>query len=453
MAAGNGVVVVEDSDLLTAYDTDDGRTRWTHELPGVPGSPAVVGDEVVVGLRDGEVRVFGLEDGRLTDRWQLPAVSPEDGWFNDVAPALVGDDLVITAFGDGATNTVLFAYPTTPDAPPGVRLRLSHREFFGAPAEPPVLVGDDVVMSSFGQLLRIGPDGSATVLAESPDGIQPGATVADGIVVTRDAESVQGLRLEDGTVLWEAPGGTPAGGSVPATDGSSVFYGVDGVGLAAADLHSGEVRWATVVPGQQTTTTPMILPDGDVVYGGGGIARYDGATGEELWRDPDAVLFGPSAYAGGVVYALTASATTNNAFVAAYEASTGERLWAQPVAEPAPFVGPGVGDGVVVSLDGRTLHAYDAATGEELWSLQLMRPALGSPVVANGHVLVVQSGNGRNVEDDEYRLSVHDPRTGRFLGAWQPTGATISTRPQVAATPDGRLLVPDLGLTIVEAVE
>jgi len=452
LAAANGVVVVEDVGLVTAFDTADGDLLWQRDLPDRSGLSAVVGDEVVLGLRTGEVRVLGLRDGRLVDRWELPLASAADGWFNDVEPGFVGGSLVLTAFGGGTTGTVLFAYPTSPDTEPGVHLRLSHRQFLGSPTEPPVLAGDDVVMASFFDLLRVAPDGSTTVLAESPGTAHSGAVVVDGVVVTRGGESVKALRLEDGKVLWEAPGGTPRLGSVPATDGTTVFYGVDQAGLAAADLRTGEVRWATPVPDQQTTTTPLVLPDGDVVYGGGGLARYDGATGREEWRDPDAVLFGPAAYAGGVVYAMSASATTSGATLAAYDAGTGTPLWSRPVADPAPFVGPAVGDGVVVSLDGHAAHAYDARTGEELWSLAMLRAPFASPVVADGHVFLVQAGNGRNVEDDEYRVSVHDPRTGRFLGGWQPTGAPISARAQAVGTEDGRLLVPDLGLTIVEAV-
>jgi hypothetical protein len=373
--------------------------------------------------------------------------------LNDVPPALVGDNLVFSGFAAGLTNTVLFAYPTRPDAPRGVRFEFSHRQFFETATEPPVLVGDDLVMASFDRLLRIGPDGRSTVLATSDEGSQTGAAVADDIVVTRSSDSVEGLSLEDGKVLWQAPGGPPAPGSTPVTDGRTVFYGIDGVGLAAADLHTGKLRWATPVPDQQTSMSPLVLPDGDVVYGGGGIGRYDGSSGKEEWRDPDAVLFGPTAYAGGVVYAVTASATSNSSAITAYDAATGHPRWSHPVADPSPFVGPAVGSGVVVAMDGHVAHAYDADTGDELWSVALLRPAAGSPVISDGHVFLVQSGNGRNVEDEEYRLSVHDPGTGRLLGAWQPNGVPIFSRPNIAATPDGRLLVPDLGLTVVEAVE
>jgi outer membrane protein assembly factor BamB len=446
-------VVLEERGDVTAYDTDNGHQLWHRDLPEQNGAPAVVGDEVVLALRDGEVRVYGLTDGRLADHWELPTAAPGDRWFDYAVPALVGDDLVITASSSGATDTALFAYPITPDAQQGVRFRLSERSVLDTPTEPPVLAGEDLVMASYDQLLRIAPDGTRTVLSQTPDLTHPGAVVADGIVVTRDKKNVQGLRLEDGKVLWETPGGMPAPGAAPATDGTTVFYGIDGVGLAAADLHTGKLRWATPVPDQQASMTPLVLPDGDVIFGGGGIGRYDGTTGQEQWRVPGAIVFGPTAYAGGVVYAMTASATSDSSTVAAYDAATGTVLWSHPVADPAPFVGPAVGDGVVVSLDGQVAHAYDASTGAELWSVTMLRAALGSPVIADGHVFLVQSGNGYSTDDDQSRVSVHDPRTGRFLGAWQPTGSVIRSRPVVAATPDGRLVVPNLGLTIVEAVE
>jgi outer membrane protein assembly factor BamB len=370
-----------------------------------------------------------------------------------VAPAVVGDTLVLTGYGSGITNTALFAYPLVPDAPRGVHLQLTNREFFGTPAEPPVLVGDDLVMPVYEQLLKIGPDGSTTVLSETPDVTQTGAAVADGIVVARNNELVQGRRLADGELLWEAPGGPPEIGAVPATDGQTVFYGYVDVGLVAADLQTGEVRWATPVVGQKSTTTPLPLPDGDVVYGGGGLARYDGATGEELWRDPEAVLFAPAAHAGGVVYAVGLSETENSGALIAVDAATGDRLWSTPVADPAPFLGPAVGAGVVVSFDGQVAHAHDAHSGEELWSFTMSRAPIGAPFVADGKVFLAEGGNGRDVQDDEYRISVHDVRTGRLLASWHPVGTPLSTRPIVTGAPGGRLLVPDLGLTVVEAVE
>ncbi|HRK47231.1 MAG TPA: PQQ-binding-like beta-propeller repeat protein, partial [Nocardioides sp.] len=317
MVAGNGVVVTTEADEATAYDADDGRELWRRELPGRHGLAAIVGDQVVIGMRDGEVRVLGLSDGRLVDHWALPVAASGDSWFNDVAPALVGDDLVLVAAGNGETRSGLFAYPTNGATSPGVRVELAHRDVLAAPAEPPVLVGDDIVSASSTQLLRIAPDGGTTVLAETPDATHAGAVVADGVVVTRTGDQVQGLHLEDGKVLWEAPGGEPSFGTVPATDGTTVFYGIEGAGLAAVDLHSGAVRWATSVPDQETATTPLVLPDGDVVYGGGGLGRYDGATGEQEWRDGDALLYGPAAYADGVVYALTVSRASDDATLAA----------------------------------------------------------------------------------------------------------------------------------------
>lgn len=455
VAAGNGTLLVTDFGDLTAYRTDDGRRLWKRSLPDDEARVAVVGEQAVAATGDGWVRTFGLRDGRPGEAWPLPSPQPGgDAWGSDVVPALVGTDLVFTTSGGPGTNDgAMFAYPTTPDAPRGVHFSLRQRPVTSVPSEAPVLAGDDVVMGAYQQLLKVGPDGTTTVLAELPEAAHTGASVSGDVVLTRSSDQVQALSLADGSVLWERPGGASSFGSVPVTDGETVFYGIADLGLAAVDLASGRVRWATPVPGQLVTTSPLVLPDGDVVYGGGGVGRYDGATGEEEWRDTGAVTFGPSAYAGGRVYALTIGEQAATGAVTAYDASTGEKLWSQPVLDVSPFQGVSVGDGVVSFYDGRTARVLDADTGTELWSVALRRPAFAVPAVRDGRVLLVQSANGYVVGGEDYRVSVHDARTGRFLAAWQPDSSVIAELPKVGVTDDGRLLVPDLGLTVAEVVE
>ena len=102
MAAGNGVVLTSDNvEVLSAFDTGDGHRLWSRSLPTIRSAPAIVGDEVVVVTREGEVLVLGLRDGRPVDRWDLPLPADDADWFVDVDPALVGDTLVLSAFGGG----------------------------------------------------------------------------------------------------------------------------------------------------------------------------------------------------------------------------------------------------------------------------------------------------------------------------------------------------------------
>lgn len=198
--------------------------------------------------------------------------------------------------------------------------------------------------------------------------------------------------------------------------------------------------------------TPLVLPEGDIVYGGGGLARYDGATGEVEWQDPEAHLFGSAAYAGGVLYAASLSPTDRTGAVSAYDAGTGERLWSRPAADPPLYVGTAVADGVVIAVDSQVATAYDARTGDPLWSVTMARDPAGTPVIVDGHVHLVEGGNGHDLDDDGYRISVHDLRTGRFLTAWEPDATPIAQVPNVGPAPGGRLLVPtSVTLAMVEA--
>ena len=450
MAAHDGVVVtVTAAETISAYATDDGRRLWRRTLETVDSPPAVIGDEVVLVTRTGEVHVLDLADGREIDRWPLPRPVPDGDFFLDVSLALIDGALVVTApLGADLASTILYAYPVSGETEAGLLPRLTGRTVPGTPIEPAVLVGDDLVVPVIDELVKVDPEGVATRLAASTDAIQTGAAVADGVVVARSNDRLQGRRLSDGEPMWEVPAGFAGYGAVPAIGRSTVFAGLGDGGLAAIDLQTGAERWTRPIPEQVAVTSPVALPDGDVVYGGGGVARYDGATGEPLWQDPDIQMFATPAYDDGVVFAAGLGFTTP-AVLAALDATTGERLWQHELSDPPFYLAPAAKDGVVVSIDGSTAHAYDVATGEELWSVTMNRDAAGAPVVADGRVFLTESGNGRDLDDQAYRVSVHDLRTGRFLTAWEPGFVSASPAPNVGGAPGGRLLVPSTVGTVV----
>ena len=454
MAAGNGVVLTSDNvEVLSAFDTGDGHRLWSRSLPTIRSAPAIVGDEVVVVTREGEVLVLGLRDGRPVDRWDLPLPADDADWFVDVDPALVGDTLVLSAFGGGRlTDTALFAYPVRTGTPAGVGLYVTSRAVPGVPVEPPLLVGDDALVAAGDGLYTVRPDGSATQVMSSGDRIQTMGTVEDGVVVARHADTMQAHRLDDGELLWESPAGEASFGAGPAATPDSVCYAIDGQGLVSVDLRTGTPRWVRPIENMYLTGTPLALPDGDVVYGGGGLARFDGETGEVLWRDPAAHLFATPAYAAGAVYAVGVDPDVGTAALAAYDADSGAPRWSVPVADAPLYLSPAVADDVVVSIDATTAHAYDARSGAELWSVAMRRSAAGAPYVSEGRVFLAEAGNGRDIDDDAFRVSVHDLRTGRFLGAWEPDAAPITPTPDIGGAGDGRLFVPtSLTLALLEA--
>ena len=142
--------------------------------------------------------VLDLASGREVDHWELAPPDAATAWFDEVSPAVVGDCLVLTAYGgQGTTDTVLFAYPLTQDAPQGVQLKVTPRTVPGLVTEPPELVGDDLVVSIPNGVATVAPDGAQTMLQTSPDTIQTGAVVADGIVIARRKDTVQARRLDD----------------------------------------------------------------------------------------------------------------------------------------------------------------------------------------------------------------------------------------------------------------
>jgi len=212
-----------------------------------------------------------------------------------------------------------------------------------------------------------------------------------------------------------------------------------GVGLVGV-TREGDPLWVQPVPADMGGTSPLALPDGDVVYGGGGLVRYDGRTGEPVWSTADGQTLGTLAHDDGQVFGQVFRAGDTSG-IGALDAQTGEVRWV--VESPLGELGPAAGDGVVVHGDQAGLVlALDAETGNERWRLQLSSALAGRPVVADGRVYVAEQGRTHDLYQREYRISVHDPATGAFLGAFAPPAHGYTLTPSFTATRDGQLLVP-----------
>ena len=348
-----------------------------------------------------------------------------------------------------AGGGALLAYPVTrsPDDPvAGVGLRVRSRPTPTVPNEEPLLVGDAVVMAGGADLLRV-TRARSTTLATSPSGLQTGATVRDGTAYTRVGDRLQAIGVEDGVVAWSVPAGSASLQSQPAVDDHRVVVGVPDVGLRAVDRATARTRWTAAVPDALSVGRPVLLPGGDVLYAGGVLTRHDGATGRPLWRAEDSYLFGPPAVAGDTVVAQTVGAQAP-AGIAAYDVSTGERRWFVEQPGIPSFIGPVVQDGVVVSSDSANRVTGRSVTdGSEIWSVQLHHGLSGQPIIADGRVLLVEAGIAIGLTDPDYRLSVHDLRTGRYLGSWEPGVMPFQLVgiPRIGRTEDGHPLVPATG--------
>jgi outer membrane protein assembly factor BamB len=449
MSVGSGVVVTSGlNDRLVVLDLATGERLWTRKVPGTNSASIVVGNQVVATTDEGRVVLLDARDGSVVDEWRLPFPVADNAARVDVTPALVGHDIVfslslVNTLGSGA----LFAYPvtgSTDDPATGVGLRLRLRPAPAVPNEEPVLVEDSVVMAGGPNLLRLSPDGSTT-LTTTPSGLQLGAVADDdGTAYTRVDDQLQAIRVEDGSVSWSVPAGVGNLQSQPAVDADQVVVGSPDVGLLDVDRATGRTRWTSPVPDALSVARPVLLPGGDVLYAGGALTRYDGATGTPRWRSDDTYLLGPPAVAGDAVVAQTVGAHAP-AGIGGYDVATGVRRWF--VEEPGipSFLGPAVNDGVVVAIDSTNRVSGRSLTdGSELWSIQLHHGLSGQPIIADGRVLLVEAGLATGLTDPDYRLSVHDLHTGRYLGSWEPGVMPFQVVgiPRIGHTDDGHPLVP-----------
>ena len=380
----------------------------------------------------------------MADSWELPRRSSATRLNTDLAPALVGDALVfggtVTA---GGYPVALFAYPVREQDGPtsGVFFSASTRAFGASPADEPAVSGDTIWLPGIdGVLYRSGDDGPPEPV-HTTESLQPGVAVGADLVVAQRDDRFLAYPADGGEPLWESPAASPVLGVRPAISDDTVFLPQWQVGLVATEL-DGTPRWTRPLDGSISPTSPLPVPGGDVVYGGAGLARYDGETGAEVWQVSGALLPGQPTYADGVVYA-DVSRSVGASGLGAFDLATGRQRWL--VDNPTQLFGgrPAVSDGVVVDADaaGR-VFAVDAADGALLWELRLSSAPAGSPIVLDGRVYLYEMGRTEDLFQRSVRLTAHDLHTGRFLGAFEPTTSAFGDRPVATATSDGRIAIP-----------
>lgn len=228
----------------------------------------------------------------------------------------------------------------------------------------------------------------------------------------------------------------------PAWDGERVFvsfYQNDQIQLAALDLQ-GNILWQKSAGGfrprayQYGYAASPIVHDSLVIVssefeGGGFIAAFDRATGDEVWRRqrPDQISYSTPIVAE--VAGRKQLLLSGSLMVASYDPDTGEPLWSQqgvadvtcgtvvwdgdivfasggyPQSETLAIKADGSGQVLwrnrqkcyeqsMIAHEGDLYAVTDAGvafcwkgdTGEEMWSERLAGPISASPVLANGNI-------------------------------------------------------------------
>ena len=461
MAASDGAAfVVEEGGYLEAYDLASGERAWRADVGEVEVAPLGLGDRVLTVTTGGRVEVRDTEQGGLVEHWDLPDTGAGRTTVS-TAPTVL-DDIVVIGGATSAPDRVydLFAYAVHEADTTTAGVVLSAEQRLLAPdalADRAVLDSDLLLaVDEAGRLLRSTSSAPAETALED-DALYPGPATQDGLAVVQVGEEFRGFdaAASGADPLWTYDaGGSSAPGSTPTITGDTVYLPLQGTALAALE-RDGTLRWRRPLPGALGASAPVPVDDGDVVFGPGGLTRYDGATGRPEWTLPNSLVPRAPAFADGVVASALLYSTGGSALVC-LDARTGRARWSVPDFGTDFSTAPVVGDGVVVAVDNQSVaHAYAVDNGSELWQLHLGAPPAGSPYLIGGLLYLSSQPSDENLYQRDYRVTAHDPRTGRLRAAYEPSSPGYSGVPTVAGTSDGRLLVPvSVGLTAaVEILE
>jgi hypothetical protein len=402
-------------------------------------SPLVVGDSVLVMGRDSVLQRRSLADGSEAESVALTSPSPEAPVQAQLAPVWIGGQVVVTldlqlpwprtnllAFGvaEDAGAAGAAGPDDAGDDPPGVRMTGELRSIPGLVSGRPRLSGSDLFIAGQDQTARVVPgDGPVRTLVTSPAQVTYAIPVGDVVLTTED-EDLVAVPAAGGEPRWRRTVGSPRQGTEPVVAGDTVVVPVFGAGLLAADLATGAPRWLYEQDGTVGTGSPVALPDGDIVYAVGGLVRLDGATGQPRWTVPGFTVYGPIAVGTGVM--VLAGVTATGSFLGAFDLVTGQEVWRRPF--PAPYlVGPAIGGDTVVAVDANgQAVALDAATGALRWTHAMRTAPGGTPVILGDRVVLAEAGREEDLVSRDTRLTVHDLRTGHYLGSIEPPGFALS---------------------------
>jgi outer membrane protein assembly factor BamB len=262
---------------------------WKKTFPrAVTSSPAIFGDQVVFGCRDGNL--YALEKSTGTRRWQ----------------ARFGD-------GVGASPAVSETHVVAADYAGNVRAleadsgkQLWTRRLPGKVVSSPMMDGDRVLVGCYdGNAYCLSmADGSVLWKHATGGRVRASAARAGGhFVVASYDGNLYALARADGGVVWRYRVGGNVAGS-PAVYNNVVVIGAPDGYVHAVGLEDGKQRWKFRTSGS-VKSTPAIA-DGRVYVGSNDRYVYCLSVddGKELWKyRTGGMVLGRPTVRGGVVYA------------------------------------------------------------------------------------------------------------------------------------------------------
>ena len=393
--------------VLTASTVARLEPRWALETgSGVTGTPAVVGEHVVVGSWDGKVYAADRRSGAT--RWTFDAGTrrypPNRTLGVYASPAIAGSTVVVACD------------------------RLLALDLRGGKLRWERTIGDPATSLEYFWAPPLVHDGAVYAGVSAGSETHTRGRIVRVSLETGEVEWTFFTVAEDvaGGALVASPSYDPADGTLWVATGNP-FHVRPGpmahsCSVLALDARTSEIRWAEQVHAHDTQNLdlncpPLLLdvvdPKGRprrlvVVGGKDGVRAWDRDRRELLWHvqltpplpaggrealattGPEA---GPIAAAEGLVFFASNNHDDGGCLLAALEAASGRMRWLRPLPafQHAPL---SVAGGVVyLGLGDGTLRAWRAHDGELLWEHEAGDPIAGGPAIAGG-MLFVGTGAG-----------------------------------------------------------
>lgn len=201
----------------------------------------------------------------------------------------------------------------------------------------------------------------------------------------------------DGGVKWQTeigPFSSKEGfGASPLIAGDFVIVAADNMGqswIAAVHRLTGQIVWRTPRGGGNSYGSPALLRSGQntqiVMAGLEGVAAYELATGEEIWRIPGPINSASTpAIADGMIF-LT-GCTPEDGVLGIRAGSPPQTIWKHSIKAEVPS--PLYDDGLVyVAQDLGILNCFQADSGDRIWRKRLEGNVSSSPIRIGDRVMV-----------------------------------------------------------------